>query len=603
MRMRLSELFIELNDLKEYIDTNYSGFKKILKKFDKCTEGTLKRTFMPVVDAHFSFKDGSVVQDAMDNLVKIYSRVICHENVGDAWTELKQQLKEHVAFERSTVWKDMIELERKAKPAVVLPAFETLPANVSFWQRYKSLILLCIAIILLLILLRVEIFKDRAQRNCFALFIFVSFLWSAEVIPLFITSFFVPFLAIILNVLKNDKGETLSPLDASPIVFQSMFSQVIVLLLGGFSIAAALSKFNIAKSLAVSVLSKSGNKPSNVLLANMFVATFLSMWISNVAAPVLCFSIIQPILRTLPNNHPFSKCLIIGIAMASNVGGMASPISSPQNVFALERMSLAGSAPSWLEWFFVSIPICLICDLLIWSFLVFIFNPSKGLPEVTPIRKTDDPISKQQILITLSTILTILLWCLNPILKQYTGEMGTIAILPIIIFFGTGILHKDDFNSFPWTVVMLASGGLVLGKAVKSSGLLSTIAAAIQSQMEGLGLWMILLIFCTLILIVTSFVSHTVGAMVILPIVQEVGQSLPNPHPKLLVLGGAFMCSGAMGLPVSGFPNITAMALEDQTGKPFLNAKDFLKVGIPCSLIAFACIISLGYGLMLLIGF
>jgi phosphate transporter len=72
-----------------------------------------------------------------------------------------------------------------------------------------------------------------------------------------------------------------------------MWTPVIMLLLGGFTIAAALSKYNIAKMMATFVLSKAGTKPRTVLLTSMAVATFASMWISNVAAPVLCFSIIQ----------------------------------------------------------------------------------------------------------------------------------------------------------------------------------------------------------------------------------------------------------------------------------------------------------------------
>jgi len=70
-----------------------------------------------------------------------------------------------------------------------------------------------------------------------------------------------------------------------------------MLLLGGFAIAAALSKHFIAKQLAISVMSRVGRKPQNVILAAMFVATFASMFISNVAAPVLTFSIVMPILK------------------------------------------------------------------------------------------------------------------------------------------------------------------------------------------------------------------------------------------------------------------------------------------------------------------
>lgn len=39
------------------------------------------------------------------------------------------------------------------------------------------------------------------------------------------------------------------------------------------------------------------------------------------------------------------------------------------------------------------------------------------------------------------------------------------------------------------------------------------------------------------------------------------------------------LSSGAMGLPVSGFPNMNAVSLEDPTGLNYVNTADFLKVG------------------------
>jgi len=104
----------------------------------------------------------------------------------------------------------------------------------------------------------------------------------------------------------------------------------------------------------------------------MFVAMIASMWISNVAAPVLCFSIIQPILRTLPSDSPFAKSWIIGIALASNIGGMASPIASPQNVIALQNMH---PSPSWGEWFFVALPVCVLGISGIWLLLLVSYDP------------------------------------------------------------------------------------------------------------------------------------------------------------------------------------------------------------------------------------
>ena len=45
--------------------------------------------------------------------------------------------------------------------------------------------------------------------------------------------------------------------------------------------------------------------------------------------------------------NPYAKALVMGIALASNLGGMTSPISSPQNIFAIQRMSMDGEPPRW----------------------------------------------------------------------------------------------------------------------------------------------------------------------------------------------------------------------------------------------------------------
>jgi phosphate transporter len=146
----------------------------------------------------------------------------------------------------------------------------------------------------------------------------------------------------------------LSAMEASKAVFASILPPVIMLPLGGCSMAAALNKYGITKALASFVLSKAGTRPSNILHVNMLVASMANMWISNVAAPVLCLSLIQPILRNLPPGSSFGPCLIMGITLASNLGGIASPIASPQNVIAIQNMT---PPPSWADWFCVSVPL------------------------------------------------------------------------------------------------------------------------------------------------------------------------------------------------------------------------------------------------------
>lgn len=178
-----------------------------------------------------------------------------------------------------------------------------------------------------------------------------------------------------------------------------------------------------------------------------------------------------------------------------------------------------------------------------------------------PIRPAKDKFSGVQWFISLTTLATILLWCFSHQLEKVFGDMGVIAIIPLVLFFGTGILTKEDFNNFLWTIIILAAGGLSLGKAVNSSGLLHTIAHAIREEVHGMSLYGVLVVFCGLILVIATFISHTVAALIILPIVAQVGKQMESPHPNLLVMGAALMCSAAMGLPTSGFPNMSMFLL------------------------------------------
>jgi len=111
-------------------------------------------------------------------------------------------------------------------------------------------------------------------------------------------------------------------------------------------------------------------------------------------------------------------------------------------------------------------------------------------------------------------------------------------------------------------------------------------------------------VFAAIVLVVATFISHTVAALIFLPLVHQVGQAMSEPHPNLLVMASVLMCSGAMGLPTSGFPNMTAIMMEDsQTGQRYLKVQHFITRGVPSSLLVFSVVMTVGYGLMLLVSF
>ncbi|CAO0801933.1 unnamed protein product [Mucor circinelloides] len=609
LRSQLISLYVSLSELDSYVELNRMAFEKILKKHDKVLDADLRSQYLKkmVLDSRpFMPQTVEALRAQIERVERIYADAFCSGHIALAVRQMKTHLRDQITYDRNTVWKDMVGQERKTLDAHVKESKPEKCYKIPFTNRkirselLNTIIAFLFSVILFIVLLNVDIFGNRQENYCFALLIFAAVMWATEAIPLYATSLMIPFLVVPLGILRNADGTQMAAKAASKAVFQSMFSGTIMMLLGGFSLAAALSKYGIAKAFASHVLSRAGTRPMFVLLAVMFVAGFLCMFISNVATPVLCFSLINPILRTLPDGSTVAPCLLLGIALASCIGGMTSPISSPQNIVTLQYMN---PNPGWGIWFGVALPISILSVLVCWGILLLVYRPDRVVPHLNRVKPTRDKINMSQVFVMAITILTIALWCAESSIEYAIGDTGIIATIPLFVFFGTGILGKDDLNAFLWSVVVLAQGGMALGNAVTSSGLLQDIALRIKDGVQDLEPIAILAIFAFLILVFSTFVSHTVAALIIVPIVQQVGQSLPVPHPNLLVMGAGLACSAGMGLPVSGYPNMSAIMMEDQTGKPYLKTKDFLIVGVPVSIIVTVLIFTLGYGIMIGVGY
>jgi di/tricarboxylate transporter len=99
----------------------------------------------------------------------------------------------------------------------------------SWASRNKQALLVLTALVVFGFLLAYPIFKEPEKQNCLALLVFASLLWCTEAIPLFVTSMLVPFLIVVLRVLDDTEQEPparLTPKQAAPAVFHTMFSQV-----------------------------------------------------------------------------------------------------------------------------------------------------------------------------------------------------------------------------------------------------------------------------------------------------------------------------------------------------------------------------------------
>lgn len=64
--------------------------------------------------------------------------------------------------------------------------------------------------------------------------------------------------------------------------------------------------------------------------------------------------------------------------------------------------------------------------------------------------------------------------------------------------------YQEDFHSFHWSIVFLAMGGIALGKATLSSGLLDDLNELLERLVEGLGLYSILVVFSLIALVIAT---------------------------------------------------------------------------------------------------
>ena len=136
-------------------------------------------------------------------------------------------------------------------------------------------------------------------QKCLALLALAITLWASEAIPLWVTSLLIPLMTVVcrIQLTRTINGELspISAVDAASAQLACLANSNVILLMGGFSIAAALHKFQIDTRVALKILSQA-SEPRLFILLNMLVAFVASMFCNNIAASILCFFIIVPVI-------------------------------------------------------------------------------------------------------------------------------------------------------------------------------------------------------------------------------------------------------------------------------------------------------------------
>lgn len=208
VKKRMTSLYVALCELKSYVQLNKTGFSKVLKKYDKTLDKKLKSQYIAekiTPSKTFAQQTTDGISDRIAEVEQAFADLNNGGNIDDAKRELRLDLREHVVWERNTVWREMIGIERKAQ-AANLGIRQTIlggksdhrqgddsqdhsKEGVNFVGRYRcpewlftqTFYVLIASIVIFAILLAVPIMTIPEQQNCLALVVLVSLLWATEV--------------------------------------------------------------------------------------------------------------------------------------------------------------------------------------------------------------------------------------------------------------------------------------------------------------------------------------------------------------------------------------------------------------------------------------
>ncbi len=402
------------------------------------------------------------------------------------------------------------------------------------------------------------------------------FLWLTEVIPLSMTALlpilFSPFfLEIRLNEIVSHY--------ASPVVF---------LLLGGFIIAQGFEKSRLHERIALKTLLVCGDTRNKVMMSVIFSTAFFSMWLSNTATCLLMLPIVKNILDhnfNSDNDINFSKVLLLSIAYAASIGGMATPIGTIPNAVMLGFLSENHSIEiDFIDWFLYSLPLVLILLILVFMFLSLKFKNNKEKIDNKFISEKYKELgcwSEKEKITTFILFLTVCLWIfkgsLNDFFKLNLSD-SVIAIFGSILFFiipiknEKTILNIDWYKNIPWNVLILFGGGLSMASLIMSTGLANELAK-IFNIINIFNLLTIIFMIALITSFLTEFTSNTATTFLLLPIlsifaVENNFDILQLTLPFVLAASCAFM------MPIATPPNAIIYS-SNKFNIPFMVSNGF----------------------------
>ncbi len=412
--------------------------------------------------------------------------------------------------------------------------------------------------------------------------------WLTEAIPISATAL-VPLVLLPL-------------LGAAPIkkVATSYGHELIFLFMGGFFLSKAMERWGLHRRIALLTLRFFGRGQRMMIAGFMIVTAVLSMWVSNTATAIMMLPIALSVVALLEEKEgasdQFAPALMLGIAYAASIGGVATLIGSPPNLFLAgyirERL---GTEISFAKWFMVGFPLSCVFLPLCWWLLTHWFYkvsanpPAGGRALIDKAYRELGAVNRGSIITMIVFAATAAMWLTRPLLTKLSFAGGQplagltdagIAVLAGLLLFSLPVdakkrvfvLDWETAVTLPWGILILFGGGLALAGAIQASGL-GAFLGSLVTHWQNLPTLLLIALVATMVIFLTELTSNTATSATLVPILTAIaiGMSL---DPYQLVFPATLAASMAFMMPVATPPN----AIVFGSGK--ITIPEMARVGI-----------------------
>ncbi|WP_371374598.1 DASS family sodium-coupled anion symporter [Sporomusa aerivorans] len=481
---------------------------------------------------------------------------------------------------------------------------QALPTPESFMKRFGLAIAL-LALLAVIALPTPEGLPVAGQRML-GILLFSIIVWMSDAISYPVSA------AVIMTLMAFLLG--MSPDVAKP---QQLLgtSQALTLALGGFSntalalvggalfIAAAMMQTGLDKRIALVVLSKIGAKTSRVLAGVILVGFILSFFVPSTTARVSCMvPIVMGIILAfgVDKKSRFAAVMMIATAQADSIWNVGIKTAAAQNMIAMGFIEKQlGKYITWLDWFIAAAPFAIVMSLVLYYVLLKLMPPETeeiagGKEAIARALKELGPMSLSEKKLMLTSVILLFFWSTEKIVHPFDTSSTTIAAIAFMLLPGIGIMTwKQAQEKIPWGTLILFGVGISLGSAILSTKAAAWLAKIIVSWF-GLqtmpALIILAVIAAFLIIIHLGFASATALAAAMIPIIISILQSVKTPGINVvgLTMILQYVVSFGFILPVNAPQNMVAYGTET------FEVRDFIKTGIPLTIIAYLLILLLG---------